>query len=195
MVAAGSDRFPAANTAECDRRPTRSITSGYGANMTEPAARSIEDPRTTIDQLAERIEDLSRVIARQAATIERMVDTAKARADRDRAGADLPLVVELFALYADTAACAATAQSPHERDAFDAMATRVERLIVGRGGSLVTPRPDSPFDALTMEASDVTPTDDPAADRTVDGLIQPGLTVSGRSIRPATVVVRRYVER
>ncbi|MFD0364367.1 nucleotide exchange factor GrpE [Nocardia sp. GCM10030253] len=163
--------------------------------MTEPAARSTEDPETTLDQLAERIEDLSRVIARQAATIERMVDDAKDRAERDRAGTDLPLVVELFALHADTIACAATAESPRERDAFDAIATRVERLIVGRGGAIVTPRPDTPFDALTMEAADVTKTDDPAADRTVDGLRQPGLTVSGRSIRPATVVVRRYVER
>ncbi|MFQ6398212.1 nucleotide exchange factor GrpE [Nocardia sp. KC 131] len=161
--------------------------------MTEPAARPTEDPGTTLDHLAERIEDLSRVIARQAATIERMVDSAKTRAEQDRAGADLPLVVELFALHADTAACAATAQSRREREAFDAITTRVERLIVGRGGSLVAPRPDAPFDALTMEAADVAKTDDPAADRTIDSLVQPGLIVSGRSLRPATVVVRRYL--
>jgi molecular chaperone GrpE len=160
--------------------------------MTESGVHPTEDPSSTLDQLAERIDDLTRMIARQAATIERMADEAKSRAKKDRAGADLPLVVELFALHTDTAACAATAGSPRERDAFDAIATRVERLIIGRGAALVAPRPNDPFDSLTMEAADVTETDDSAADRTVDNLIQPGLSVAGRSVRPASVVVRRH---
>ncbi|WP_067848922.1 nucleotide exchange factor GrpE [Nocardia lijiangensis] len=153
--------------------------------MTEPVAESLA-------QLAERVEDLSRVVARQAATIERLADEAKARARHDRAGADLPLVVELFALHGDTAACAATAESARERAAFEAVAARVERLLTGRGAALVTPRPDDPFDSLTMEAADVTATADPDADRTVEALVQPGLTVAGRSVRPAGVVVRRF---
>ncbi|WP_433733056.1 nucleotide exchange factor GrpE [Nocardia sp. CA-129566] len=143
-------------------------------------------------RLGERIEDLGRVIARQAATIERLTDDAKARAERDRAGADLPLIVELFALHGDTATCATTAESIRERDAFAAITTRIERLIIGRGGSLVTPHADDAFDALTMEAADTTKTDDPELDRTVDSVLRTGLIVAGRSVRPAGVVVRRY---
>ncbi|MEV5838116.1 hypothetical protein [Nocardia sp. NPDC052112] len=142
--------------------------------------------------LAERIEDLTRTIARQANTIDRLADEAKARDRRDRAGADLPLVLELFALHTDTTACATTAESARERAAFEAIATRIERLITGRGGTLITPHPDAPFDALTMEAAEVTITDDAHADRTVDTTIRPGLTVSGRSVRPAAVVARKY---
>ncbi|MGW4767666.1 nucleotide exchange factor GrpE [Nocardia sp. NPDC004278] len=141
-------------------------------------------------RLGERIEDLGRVIARQAATIERLTDAARARAEQGRA--DLPLIVELFALHGDAAACATTAESVRERAAFAAITTRIERLIIGRGGSLVTPRADDAFDALIMEAADTTKTDDPELDRTVDSVIWAGLIVSGRSVRPAGVVVRRY---
>ncbi|MEV6275984.1 nucleotide exchange factor GrpE [Nocardia sp. NPDC051832] len=160
----------------------------------EPAAATAPpDPvQQTLTRLVEQVEDLSRVIARQAATIERLTDDARSRAQQERAGADLPLVVELFALYNDSAACASTAESDRERDAFAAATTRVERLLAGRGAALVTPRPDEPFDPLTMEATDVAATADPAADRTIDALIQPGLSVSGRSIRPASVIVRRH---
>ncbi|MFI9510149.1 nucleotide exchange factor GrpE [Nocardia sp. NPDC052566] len=145
-----------------------------------------------IEQLAERVEDLTRVIARQAATIERLADEAKATARQAKAGADLPLVVELFALYSDTVACAKTAESAREREAFTAVTARVERLITGRGGTIVTPSPNTPFDSLTMEAAEVTSTPDPAADRTIAETLQPGLTVAGRSVRPARVVVRRH---
>ncbi|MEV2219730.1 hypothetical protein AB0E01_07620 [Nocardia vinacea] len=160
----------------------------YPANSLTPHE-NLTDP---LAHLAERIEDLTRLIARQATTIDRLADEAKARDRRDRSGADLPLVLELFALHADSTACAATAESPRERAAFEAVATRIERLIVGRGGTLVTPRPDEAFDSLTMEAADVAKTDDPALDRTVESVVQTGLTVSGRSVRPAGVVVRRH---
>ena len=161
----------------------------YPANSLTPP---LENPADPLAHLAERIEDLTRVIARQAATIDRLADAAKARDRRDRTGADLPLVLELFALHTDTTACAATSESPRERAAFEAVATRIERLIVGRGGTLVTPRPDDAFDSLTMEAADVAKTDDPALDRTVESVVQTGLTISGRSVRPAGVVVRRH---
>ncbi|MEV6338078.1 hypothetical protein AB0M12_25540 [Nocardia vinacea] len=161
----------------------------YPANSRTP---QLENPADPLAHLSERIEDLTRVIARQATTIDRLADEAKARDRRDRSGADLPLVLELFALHADSTACAATAESSRERAAFEAVATRIERLIVGRGGTLVTPRPDDVFDSLTMEAADVAKTDDPALDRTVESVVQTGLTVSGRSVRPAGVVVRRH---
>lgn len=185
MVSAGSDSG-AATDGRIRLTPNPiAARPGYGAIMTEQVAESLA-------QLVERVDDLSRIVARQAATIERLADEAKARARQDRAGADLPLVVELFALHGDTAACAGTAETPRERAAFEAIATRVERLLVGRGAALVTPRPDDPFDSLTMEAADVTTTADPDADRTVEALVQPGLTVAGRSVRPAGVVVRRF---
>lgn len=56
----------------------------------------------------------------------------------------------------------------------------------------MAPEPGAVFDALTMEAAEVTATDDPAADRTVDAVVQPGLLVAERSVRPARVVVRRH---
>ncbi|MFC9896202.1 nucleotide exchange factor GrpE [Nocardia sp. NPDC127579] len=155
----------------------------------EPAADTVQH---TLARLVEQVGDLSRVIARQAGTIERLTDEAKLRAKQERAGADLPLVVEMFALYGDAAACAATAESDRERAAFGALATRIERLLTGRGAVLVTPRPGDAFDSLTMEATDVLDTGDAAADRTIDAVVQPGLTVAGRSVRPAGVVVRRH---
>ncbi|WP_433710675.1 nucleotide exchange factor GrpE [Nocardia sp. CA-084685] len=150
------------------------------------------DPAEPLAHLAERIEDLTRVVARQATTIDRLADEAKARDRRDRAGADLPLVLELFAIHTDTTACAGTAESARERAAFEAIVTRIERLIVGRGATLVNPQPGDAFDSLTMEAADVADTDDPALDRTVASVVQTGLTISGRSIRPAGVIVRKH---
>jgi len=142
--------------------------------------------------LTERVEDLSRIIARQASTIERLADEAKARDRRDRAGADLPLVTDLFALHGDTVTCARTAESDRDRAAFTALADRLERLLTGRGAALVVPAPDTAFDARTMEATDVVTTADAAADRTVEALLAPGLQVGERSVRPASVVVRRH---
>ncbi|MRH92692.1 nucleotide exchange factor GrpE [Nocardia sp. SYP-A9097] len=167
--------------------------------MTEPAAATgnpdtatepVADDRTA--NLSARIDDLTRVIARQAATLERLADDAKARERRERAGADAPLVVELFAVFGDALALAGTAESESERTAFETFANRVERLLVGRGGQVERPTPDSAFDALTMEAADTSATTDPAADRTIDTVLQPGLTIADRSVRPAKVVVRRY---
>lgn len=160
--------------------------------MTDAVPPDPESTDQTLDHLVERVADLTRVIARQAGALDRLTDEAKARAKQDRAGADLPLVVELSGLHADAQACAATAESPKEQAAFTAFAARLERVIVGRGGALVQPAPGTPFDSLTMEAGDVTATADPDADRTVDSLIMAGLTVAGRSVRPASVVVRRY---
>lgn len=147
------------------------------------------------DRITERIDDLARVIARQAATIERLADDAKARTRREQAGADVPLVVELFALFDEARTLAATAGSDTERAAFETFANRLERLLAGRGGQTVEPKPSTAFDALTMEAADVRPTDDPDADRTVHSVVQPGLTVTGRSVRPAKVVVHRHKPR
>ncbi|WP_067549221.1 nucleotide exchange factor GrpE [Nocardia crassostreae] len=147
-----------------------------------------------LGQITERIDDLARVLTRQAGTLERLADDAKARAQRERAGADVPLVVELFALYNDARSFAATAASEAERAAFDAFAARVERLLTGRGGQLVDPAPGSKFDALTMEAADVAAAADPSQDRTVAEVIAPGLSAAGRSLRPAKVIVRRYRE-
>ncbi|MGV9410791.1 nucleotide exchange factor GrpE [Nocardia sp. NPDC003693] len=161
------------------------------ADIALPATPGIEPAVASIN---ERVEDLARVIARQAGTIERLADDAKARAQRERAGADVPLLVELFALHGDARTCAATAQSDTERAAFDAFAARVERLVAGRGGRIVEPAPGTAFDALTMEAMDVTAAVTATEDRTVAAVIEPGLAVAERLLRTAKVVVRRFTE-
>lgn len=147
------------------------------------------------DRLAERVEDLARILARQAGTLEGLADAERAREARDRLGADLPLVVELFALLGDVGACAGTAESARERDAFEAIAARVERLLTGRGGTVVTPALGEPFDPGVMEAADVVDAATEDEDRTVAEVLAPGLSVPGRSVRPARVVVRRYQRR
>lgn len=144
------------------------------------------------DRLAEQVQDLARILARQAGTVERLADAEQARAARDRAGADLPLVVELFALLGEVTACADTAGSERERAAFAAVAARVERLLVGRGGTVVVPAVGDVFDAAVMEAADVVDAADAGEDRTVEAVLAPGLSVPGRSVRPARVVVRRF---
>jgi molecular chaperone GrpE len=101
--------------------------------------------------------------------------------------------VELFALYCDASACASTARSRRERAAFEALGSGLERLLVGRDATLVTPAPGVAFDGASMAAVEVVATDDPALDRTVVAVLAPGLwlTEVGRSVRPARVVVRR----
>lgn len=151
-----------------------------------------DSPDTT--EFAERLDDLTRVLTRQAATLDRLADEARAREAKDRAGADLPLLADLFALYSDAAACAATARTRRERAAFESTAAGLERLITGRGGQLVVPAEGDEFDPGSMDAAEVRPTDDAAQDRHVAAVLTPGLRLAaiGRTVRPARVAVHRH---
>lgn len=167
----------------------------YRSTMTDPApAATIPqvDPATPFDRITERIDDLARVIARQAATIERLADAAKLKDREERAEADAPLLRDLFALHGLAQTFVSTSNSEPDRQGFEAINRRVERMLAERGGELVTPFRGTAFDPETMEAAEVAGTDDPEADKTVESVIQPGLTIGDRSIRPAKVVVRRY---
>lgn len=139
-------------------------------------------------ELGEQVSDLALMVARQTRTIERLVDAAKTPSAA--AGVDSALLVDLFALHTDAATCAVSA-SEADRPAFELLRAGLERLIVGRGGAVVAPPAGTDFDARTMEAVDVHPTDDTSADRTVAELLRPGLVVGERSVRPAAVVVFR----
>ena len=140
----------------------------------------------SLQDLADKIDDLSRLVSRQAATLGKLADGAA------RPGPDVPLLVELHALRADALACAATSRTRKDRSAFEAIAAGLERLLSGRGGTLVTPRPGHAFSAAMMEAAEVVAIDDAALDRTVAALLEPGLEVEGRSVRPARVTVHRH---
>jgi molecular chaperone GrpE len=141
-------------------------------------------PEPTLQDIADRIDDVGRLVSRQAATLGSLAD---ARAT----GPDVPLLVELLALCSDTRRCAATARSRRERAAFEAIAAGLERLLAGRGGTIVTPAPGDPFTGATMEAAEVVATHVAGADRTVAVVLAPGLEVGGRSVRPARVAVHR----
>jgi molecular chaperone GrpE len=140
----------------------------------------------SLQDLADKVDDLARVVFRQAATLERLADGAA------RPGPDVPLLVELHALRAEALACAAAGRTRKDRSAFGAIAAGLERLLAGRGGTLVTPRPGHAFSAATMAAAEDVATDDAALDRTVATLLEPGLEVEGRSVRPARVAVHRH---
>ena len=144
----------------------------------------------TLQDVADRVDDLARVVARQGVTLGALAD-ARAGSGADT-GPDVPMLVELHALRVDALACAAPARSRGERDAFAAMATSLERLVVGRGGAVVVPAPGADFDARTMTAVEIAPTGDAAADRTVATVLEPGLSVGPRSVRPARVQVHRF---
>lgn len=148
----------------------------------------------TLQDLADAVVDVGRLVARQAASIDQLVDEGRAAAARARAGADVPLLVDLLALHRDASNCAATARSRREREAFGAVAGGIERLIEGRGGRLVAPAEGTAFDAVSMEAVEVVATDVAERDRTVASLLEPGLALTelGRSVRPARVAVHRY---
>ncbi|MDR2280170.1 MAG: nucleotide exchange factor GrpE [Gordonia sp. (in: high G+C Gram-positive bacteria)] len=157
-----------------------------------PDAESDAGPESaTIAQVAETVQDLARVIARQAQTLDRLVESDRSRGKLAAAGADLPLLVDLFDLYTDATLCAESADNA-DRAAFAAIAAGLDRVISGRHGVLVVPSADATFDARTMEAVDVVDTDAAAEDRTVERVIRPGLQVGDRSIRAATVIVRRH---
>jgi molecular chaperone GrpE len=144
----------------------------------------VVDP--SLQDIADKVDDLSRLVTRQSTALARLVDGgAPTRAD-------VPLLVELHALRSDALACAATTRARKERTAFEALAAGLERLLAGRGGTLVSPRPGAVFSAAVMEAAEVVATDDAALDRTVAALLEPGLEVDGRSVRPARVVVHRH---
>lgn len=140
----------------------------------------------SLQDLADKVDDLSRLVARQSATLGRLADGGA------RPGPDVPLLVELHALRCDALACAATSRTRKDRAAFEAIAAGLERLLAGRGGTLVSPRPGDPFRAATMEAAEVVDAGDAALDRTVAALLEPGLEVDGRSVRPARVAVHRH---
>jgi molecular chaperone GrpE len=140
----------------------------------------------SLQDLADKVDDLSRLVTRQTTTLATIADAS------GRSGLDVPLLVELHALRTDALACAATTRTRKERAAFEAIAGGLERLLAGRGGTLVSPRPGHPFSAATMEAAEVVSTDDAALDRTVAALREPGLEVEGRSVRPARVAVHRH---
>ena len=136
-----------------------------------------------LQDIADRVDDVARALARQAVTL------GELRSRPDASAPAVPLLVELHALRVDALACAATARSHRERDGFTALAAGLERLLVGRGGTVVAPAVGAVFDARTMEAAEITPTAEPAADRSVAALLEPGLTVGPRSVRPARVGV------
>lgn len=140
----------------------------------------------TLADIADKVDDVARLVARQSAALGALADTRATAA-----GPDLALLVELHALRVDALACAGTAASRRDGEAFTAIAARLERLVAGRGGSVVAPAAGAPFDAATMEAAEVVTTADPARDRTVARLLEPGLAAAGRSVRPARVAVHR----
>ncbi len=144
-------------------------------------------PEPTLQDIADKVDDLARLLVRQAATLNGIAD-----ARPGDAGPDAALLVELHALYADSLRCAATARYRREHDAFLALGNGLERLVIGRGGSIVRPAAGDAFDATTMSAVEVMDVADPAADRTVARLVAPGLQVGSRSIRAAQVSVRRH---
>ena len=64
-------------------------------------------------------------------------------------------------------------------------------MLVGRGGTVVAPAAADPFEGTRMEAAEVVATCEAVQDRTVASLLEPGLEVAGRSVRPARVAVFR----
>lgn len=144
--------------------------------------------------IIERLDDLARALRRQSAGIDRLAEDARARQAKDSVGADVSLLVDLFALHSDATACAATSRSNRERAGFEAMAAALERLIAGRGGEIVGPAPGAEFDPATMEAAEVRPTDAVSQDRHVAAVLSPGLRVTtvGRTVRAARVAVYRH---
>lgn len=144
-------------------------------------------------EIKDRLDDLARALKRQSTTIDRLAEDARAREAKDKVGADVPLLVDLFALHCDATACAGTASTEQERAAFGAIAAGIERLIAGRGGAVLIPAQGSEFDPATMEAAEIRAVDDVAQDRSVAAVLTPGLrlTAIGRTPRPARVAVYR----
>lgn len=143
----------------------------------------VTDP--SLQEIADKVDDVARLVQRQSATLGQIADAPAASAP------DVPLLVELHALRADALACAATARTRRERSAFAAVAGGLERLLVGRGGAVVAPVPGDPFDGARMEAAEIVTTADADADRTVAAVLEQGLQVGPRSVRPARVAVHR----
>lgn len=161
-------------------RPERRLNPSTSSDGAPPNLAGVGE--VTLQDVADKVDDVARALTRQAATLGSL-------SDGRAASPDVPLLVELHALRVDALACAATARTHRERDAFTAMAAGLERLLVGRGATAVAPAVGAAFDARTMEAAEVTPTADAADDRTVAALLEPGLSVGPRSIRPARVAV------
>jgi molecular chaperone GrpE len=146
-----------------------------------------DDADKVLGDIADKLDDVARLLARQGRTLGAIADAGAADGRPD-----LALLVELHALRVDALRCAETARSRRERGGFDALAAGLDRLLVGRGGTPVSPAAGEPFSGSTMEAVEVLPTADPELDRTVARLLEPGLLAGGRSVRPARVAVHRH---
>ncbi|ODU19272.1 MAG: nucleotide exchange factor GrpE [Pseudonocardia sp. SCN 73-27] len=145
-------------------------------------SRGVSEP--SLRDIADKVDDLARLLARQAAA-------SSARPAIPEPGPDVALLVDLHALRSDALTCAATAASAPDAEAFEALAAGLERVLAGRGGLVVTPRPGDVFDAATMDAAEITTTDDAALDRTVAATLADGLRTGERCVRPARVQVHR----
>jgi molecular chaperone GrpE len=146
--------------------------------------RRVADP--SIRELADKVDDLSVLVARQSGTLGQLADATR------RPGTDLALLVDLHALRGDALTAAGATRSAKERTAFQAIAAGLERLLAGRGGVLVVPRTGHPFSAATMEAAEEVACEDASLDRTVAVVLAPGLEADGRMVRRARVAVHRY---
>ncbi|MDN5857203.1 MAG: nucleotide exchange factor GrpE [Pseudonocardia sp.] len=147
--------------------------------MTDPSLREIAD----------KVDDLARLLQRQSEAIGQLADARDPRGGET--GPDVPLLVDLHALRGDALACAATARTRRERSAFTALAAGLQRLLVGHGGTIVAPAQGAEFSGASMEASEIVATDEPSLDRTVASVLEEGLQVGTRSVRPARVAVHR----
>ncbi|MFW0797128.1 nucleotide exchange factor GrpE [Gordonia sp. CPCC 205515] len=158
-------------------------TEQAAADETSDAA----DLQEHLDRLAEQVQDLTRVVARQAKALDILVASDSARSGQRT---DTALLVDLFALFTDADTCARSAASDRETTAFTALRDGLERLIAGRDGAVIVPRAGDEFDVSVMEAGDTRPAvGNQEIAGTVVEVIRPGLVVAGRSVRPALVTV------
>jgi molecular chaperone GrpE (heat shock protein) len=139
-----------------------------------------------------RADELTMVARRQSDMVEELHGDNRRLRDGEIREAVAPLVRGVARLLDDLARM----RSGDGSDSADLefLEKRVAELLHDSGVLPLTPEPGTPFDPKEHQATGRATTDDPAADRTVAEVRRAGLRRDdGRMLRPADVVVYRYV--
>jgi molecular chaperone GrpE (heat shock protein) len=139
-----------------------------------------------------RADEMTLVARRQSDMVEELHGDNRRLRDGEIREAVAPLVRGVARLLDDLARM----RSGDGSDSADLefLEKRVAELLHDSGVLPLTPEPGTPFDPKEHQATGRATTDDPAADRTVAEVRRAGLRRDdGRMLRPADVVVYRYV--
>ena len=188
----GADPVAAAPETAPEEAPEPVPEPGIDHAVVEQLQAQIADLDRNLAAAQRRADEMTLVARRQSDMVEELHGDNRRLRDGEIREAVAPLVRGVARLLDDLARM----RSGDGSDSADLefLEKRVAELLHDSGVLPLSPEPGTPFDPKEHQATGRATTEDPAADRTVAELRRAGLRRDdGRMLRPADVVVYRYV--